>query len=77
MIQQPSGDTLDDHATIFQTEKAIKMRKMERVQHQMVFQMNCTSVGTQQIVNTFTTFSKPYGHRKTQIFEGHLFLKRK
>lgn len=64
MIQQPSGDQLHDQATIFQIEKAIKMRKMGRVPHQMVFQLSYTSVGTQQIVNTFTTCSKPYGHRK-------------
>ncbi|EAW73001.1 hCG2028256, partial [Homo sapiens] len=44
MIQQPSGDPLDDQATIFQIEKAIKMRKMGRVPHQMVFQLNYTSV---------------------------------
>ncbi|KAB1273622.1 hypothetical protein Cadr_000010766 [Camelus dromedarius] len=65
MIQQPSGDLLDDRATIFQIEKAIKMRKMGRVPHQMGFQLNHASVGTQQIMTTFTTRSKPYGHGKT------------
>lgn len=71
MIQQPSGDPLDNQPTILQTEKAIKMREMGRVPHQMVFQLNYTSVGTQQIVNIFTSSSKPYGNRKLEIFKGH------
>lgn len=58
---------MDNQATIFQIEKAIEMRKMGRAPHQMVLQLNYTSVGTQQIVNTCTTCSKPYGHREIDV----------